>query len=99
MKKRVTFTVDEDLFSSIQEIPRGISLSARVNWILKALISEIKGMPEEEFRKIMDSDPEGRLVHDYFKKKYGPLLDKVESRIEGAKKPFKTKSKMRVKNV
>ncbi len=91
MKKRVTFTVDEDLYESIQKIPRGVSLSARINWLLKALISVIKGMSDEEFRKIMDSDPEGKLAHKYFKEKYGPVLDEVENKIEAAKKSLKKK--------
>ena len=38
MKKRVTFTVDEDVFESLRMLPRGMSVSDYVNFMLRGMV-------------------------------------------------------------
>ncbi|OGW47347.1 MAG: hypothetical protein A2Y66_01035 [Nitrospirae bacterium RBG_13_41_22] len=82
MKKRVTFTVDEDVYEGLKDVPRGVSVSEVVSWMLRALITDIQGMSDEDFKKLMDSDPRGKEVRKLLQKKLGPVVDKVDSKIE-----------------
>ena len=79
MKKRMCFTVDEDVIEGLRLVPRGVSLSTVVTWVLRAMAEDVKpnGMTEDEFIKYMDSDPEGRAVREYLGEKLGPILKKI----------------------
>ena len=78
MKKRICLTVDEDVLSGLKQIPRGVSISEVVNWVLKAMIEDVKpnGMSEKEFLKYMDNDPRGREVRAYLQDKLGHIVEK-----------------------
>lgn len=89
MKKKLTLTIDEDVYELMGELPRKVSVSEIVTWVLKGIITDIQGMSDEEFRKLMDSDPRGREVHAFLKDKIGPFVDKVESGMESVKRPLK----------
>lgn len=88
MKRKLTLTIDPDVYEQLGDLPRKVSISEVTNWVLKALITDIKGMSDEEFRKYMESDPRGREVRTYLKAKLGPFIDrvdKIESRMKGKK--------------
>ena len=91
MKKRVAFSVDEDVYDGLKQVPRGISVSEVVNWLLRALITDIQGMPDEEFRKFMENDPRGKEVRNYLQDKLLPFFDTVDSGVEKVKKTLKPK--------
>jgi hypothetical protein len=91
MKKRVAFSVDEDVYDGLKQVPRGISVSEVVNWLLRALITDIQGMPYEEFRKFMENDPRGKEVRKYLQDKLLPFFDTVDSGVEKVKKTLKPK--------
>ena len=91
MKKRVTFSVDEDVFEGLKDVPRGVSVSEIVSWFLRAIITDIQGMSDEEFRKIMDNDPRGKEVRKYLQEKLLPVLDKVDEGVDNVKKTLKIK--------
>ena len=91
MKKRVTFSVDEDVFEGLKEVPRGVSVSEVVSWFLRAIITDIQGISDEEFRKFMDSDPRGKEVRKYLQEKLLPVLDKVDGGVGNVKKTLKIK--------
>ncbi len=91
MKKRVAFSVDEDVYDGLKQVPRGISVSEVVNWLLRALITDIQGMPDEEFRKFMENDPRGKEVRKYLQDKLLPFFDTVDSGVEKVKKTLKHK--------
>jgi len=91
MKKRVTFSVDEDVFEGLKEVPRGVSVSEIVSWFLRAIITDIQGMSDEEFRKFMDNDPRGKEVRKYLQEKLLPVLDKVDDGVDNVKKTLKIK--------
>ena len=91
MKKRVAFSVDEDVYDGLKQVPRGISVSEVVNWLLRALITDIQGMPDEELRKFMENDPRGKEVRKYLQDKLLPFFDTVDSGVEKVKKTLKHK--------
>lgn len=78
MKKRVSFTVDEDVIERLKKVPREVSISEIVNWVLRAMFEDVRpgGMSEEEFIRFMDSDPRGREVRKFLQDKLGPILEK-----------------------
>jgi hypothetical protein len=81
VKKRVTFTVDEDVYEGLQQIPRGVSVSEIVSWLLKALIEDLKKgreLTQEEFDKWLEGTQEGMDFRDRFIKKYGHLFKRLK---------------------
>ena len=57
MKKRATFTIDEDVFERLRMLPRGISVSEFVNDMLKGLVNVLHvGMTPDEMAEF-ESDP------------------------------------------
>jgi hypothetical protein len=91
MRKRLNLTVSGDVYEDIKflPMPRGVSISELVSWILKAMAEDVKpgGMSEKEFIKYMDSDPRGREVRKYLQDKIGPILERAEGvRQKGGKK-------------
>ena len=91
MKKRVTFTVDEDVYEGLKQVPRGVSVSEIVCWLLRAVITDIQGMSDEEFKKFMENDPRGKEVREYLQDKLLPFFDTVDSGVEKVKKTLKPK--------
>ena len=81
MRKRLNLTVDEDVYEDIQSLsmPRNVSISEIVTWVLRAMAEDVKpgGKSEDEFIKFMDNDPRGKEVRKYLQDKIGPILDKV----------------------
>lgn len=103
MKKRVTFTVDEEVYEGLKQIPRGVSVSEIVNWCLRSIIEDLKpnGMSDEEFVNFMDSDPRRREVRLYMKEKLAPIICPTLEAVEAIKNKTKHKllSKRKLKNV
>ena len=91
MKKRVAFSVDEDVYDGLKQVPRGVSVSEVVNWLLRALITDVQGIPDEDFRKFMENDPRGKEVRKYLQDKLLPFFDTVDSGVEKVKKTLKPK--------
>lgn len=78
MKKRVSFTVDKDVVETLKKVPREVSISEVVNWVLRSVFEDVKpnGMSEDEFIRFMDSDPRGREVRKFLQDKLGPIIEK-----------------------
>jgi hypothetical protein len=101
MKKRICLTVDEDVYEGLKNVPRGVSVSEMVSWILRGLIEEVTpgGRSPEEFVKFMDNDPRGKEVRQHIKKTLGPIInpvfDKVDEIADGIKTKIRPKKKVR----
>ncbi len=93
MKRKLTLTIDEDVYDWLGELPRKVSISEVVTWILRGMIEDVKpgGMSNEEFIKFMDSDPRGKDVRKYLQEKLGPMFDKVDEGVGKVKKTLKPK--------
>jgi len=96
MKKRVTFTVDEDVYEGLQQIPRGVSVSEIVSWTLKSMIKDVKKgreLTQEEFDEWIEGTPEGRDYRERFIEKYGHLFKRLKyalNEFDKIKKGLKT---------
>lgn len=89
MKKKLTLTIDDDVYEGLGELPRKVSISEITTWVLRVLIADIQGISDEDLKKLVDSDPRGREVRDYLSDKLGPFFDSVDSRVEKIKKKVK----------
>jgi predicted CopG family antitoxin len=81
MKKRVSFTVDEEVYDDLQAVPRGVSVSEVINWLLKSMIEDIKlgrEMTQKEFDEWIESTPEGKDYRNRFIDKYGHLFKRLK---------------------
>ena len=50
MKKKLTLTIDSDVYDGLEDLPRKVSVSEFVNFMLKAYIEVFKkgGLPSDE---------------------------------------------------
>src|SRR5208283_3511188 len=94
MKKRMTISIDEDVFNVLQEMPRTVSLSEVITWIVKSTFKEIKAgreLTSEELQDWMDSTPEGKDFRERLKEHWGPTVENLDAGIEKVKKSLKIK--------
>ena len=91
MKKKLTLTIDDDVYDSLGELPRKVSISEVVSLFLKAMVADIQGISQKELSAYLDSDPRRKEVRDYLREKLGTTFDRVDSGIEKIKKPLKSK--------
>ena len=86
MRRKLTLTIDPAIYEKLGDLPRRVSVSAVVSVVLKALISDAKGMSDEEFLKLVDKDPDTRELHLYLQDKLGPYLEKYLKKVPDASK-------------
>ncbi|MCL5024457.1 MAG: hypothetical protein M1497_14035 [Nitrospirae bacterium] len=97
MKKRMTITIDSDIYDALQELPRKVSISEVLTWIVKATFQDIKAgreLTSEELRAWMDSTPEGKDFRERLIEHWGPGFERMDERItkiKDAVKPGKKK--------
>jgi predicted CopG family antitoxin len=90
MKRKLTLTIDGDVYEQMGELPRKVSISEVVSWVLRAMIEDVKpnGMSEDDFIKFMDNDPQGREVRKLLQEKIGPIIEKgklIKNKVNSAK--------------
>ena len=91
MKKRLNLTIDDDVYESLGEIPRKVSVSELVNWLLKVFVAELKlgrQMTGDELVELTDDMPGGRDFRRRMKDQYGPKLEKAQTLVKRAKETF-----------
>lgn len=96
MKKRLNLTIDDDVYESLGEIPRKVSVSELVNWLLKVFVAELKAEREltgDELVELTDSIAGGRDFRNRLKEQYGQKLEKAHRMIKKAKETFGVSSK------
>ena len=89
MKKKITLSIDSDVYDQLNDLPRKVSVSEIVNWVLKAMLQDIKKgreLTEEELKEYVRQTPEGRDFLKNLQEQYGPKLDYVINEIKKIKK-------------
>ena len=81
MRRKLTLTIDPVIYEKLGDLPRRVSVSAVLSVVLKALISDAKGMSDEDFLKLVDKDPSDRELHLYLQDKLGPYLEKYLKKV------------------
>lgn len=97
MKKRMTITIDSDVYDYLQELPRKVSLSEVITWSLRSALQDIKAgreLTSKELQKWIDSTPEGRDFRERLREHWGPTIEKIDNTVEKVKKAIKPKKKI-----
>lgn len=100
MKRKLTLTIDEDVYEGIEELPRKVSVSEMVTWVLKAMIEDVKKgreLNQEEFDKWIESTPEGKDFRERFLDKYGYLFQRLRMGLNRTEKTKKESGAKKVK--
>ncbi len=97
MKKKLTLTIDDDVYNSLGDLPRRVSVSEVVSLFLRAVVADVQGMSDDEFKEYLESDPRRKEVREYVKEKIGPFFDKVDDHVDNVKKTLKIKKEVKQK--
>ena len=90
-RHRTAFMIDKDLYAGLKEVPRSVSMSDVVNYLLKFAIDELKkfpkGMTDEEIREWRRKDPKRLEVLTYLRDdiglgKYVDVIDEAMQSID-----------------
>lgn len=100
MKERMTISIDKEIYDTLQELPRKVSLSEVVTWMLKAMFQDIKAgreLKSKELKEWIESTPEGKDFRERLIEHWGPGIDKIDNAIEKVKEAVKIVKKKKIK--
>ena len=90
MKKRLNLTIDEDIYEIIGKLPRTVSVSEVVSYILRCFYESAKKgkvlLSDSDIQKLIDSDPKLQDFQARLIEHWGPGIKKIDSSIEKVKK-------------
>jgi predicted CopG family antitoxin len=84
MRRKLTLSIDEEVYRRLKSVPRGFSVSEFVSFMLKAMLKEFRGnfSTQEEFEKWVAGDPQLERVREGIKEAWGPTLFPVIDKID-----------------
>ncbi len=88
MKKKITLSIDSDVYEELNELPRKVSVSEVVNWVLRAMLQDIKKgreLTSEELADYVRQTPEGKDFLERYQEAYGAKIDKIMDEISRIK--------------
>ena len=100
MKERMTISIDKEIYDTLQELPRKVSLSEVVTWMLKAMFQDIKAgreLKSKELKEWIESTPEGKDFRESLIEHWGPGIEKIDNAIEKVKEAVKIVKKKKIK--
>jgi hypothetical protein len=89
MKKKITLSIDSDVFDKLKDLPRKVPVSELVNWVLRAMLQDVKKGKEltsEELRAYVKQTPEGRDFLGRFDESLGPKIEHLIEEVNSIKK-------------
>lgn len=92
MKRRLNLTIDADVYDALQELPRRVSVSEVVSWVLKSVAEDFKRhgfKTDAEYIQWLESTPDGRDYRDRLTEHWGPGIKKIDAALDKAKKAVK----------
>jgi predicted CopG family antitoxin len=97
MRKKLTLSIDDDVYEGLQEVPRKFSVSDFVSFMLRGMLKEFKGgriaFDQKEFEKWIKSDPELKRIREGIREAWGPTVWKAADKVIDAKKKVTGKIK------
>lgn len=96
MRKKLTLTIEPEVYDMIKDLPRKVSISEVVSFVLKAMVEDLKKgreLTQEEFDKWIESTPEGRDFRERFREHWGPSIWKINETVEKVKKTVEGRGK------
>ncbi len=88
MKRKITLTIDSDVYDELIELPRKVSVSETVNWILKMMLEELKAgrsLSKEELRAYLARTPEGKDFLERGDENIAPKIHRIEEELDKLK--------------
>ena len=80
MKKRMNLSIDADVYDALGDLPRKVSISEVVSWLLKIMVEEFKKgreLTDEELIALVDGTPEGRDFRERLNENWGPGVKRL----------------------
>ena len=96
MKKRLNLTIDDDVYAMLQELPRKVSVSEVVSYVLKAMFQDLKKgreLTDDEFNKWIESDPKLKDFRERLREHWGPSIEKIDETVEKVKNSVRGRGK------
>ena len=91
MKKKLTLTIDEEVYEGIKDLPRRVSISESVSIILRLLVEGLKGKTPEEARRVLLSDASTKEAFEYLSDNLKPYFRAEDELKAKLKKGLKVK--------
>ncbi len=95
MRKKLTLSIDDDVYEGLQEVPRKFSVSDFVSFMLRGMLQEFKGgriaFDQKEFEKWVKSDPELKRIREGIREAWGPTVWKVGDKVKAVKENIQKK--------
>jgi len=97
MRKKLTLSIDDDVYEGLQEVPRKFSVSDFVSFMLRGMLQEFKGgrvaFDQKEFERWVNSDPELKRIRQGIREAWGPTVWKAEDKMKAVIENIKKKPK------
>jgi hypothetical protein len=93
MRKKITLTLDEDVYDRLQEIPKGVSLSDVATFHYKIFLEEFKKgreLTDKEFDELFNRTPEDLALRLRIRKYIKPTTLKLEKAMDKIEKKLKS---------
>lgn len=89
MKKKITLSIDSDVYNELENLPRKISVSEFVSFMLKGYVETFKKGGRELTQEEVDAIIEkmgGEEFRNRIRKTFGPAFDSIDSGVKWVKK-------------
>ena len=96
MRRKLTLSIDDDVYEGLLEVPRKFSISDFVSFMLRGMLQEFKKgriFNQEEFEKWVNSDPELKRIRQGMREAWGPTVWKAQDKVKAATAEVKKKLK------
>ena len=96
MKRRLAITIDDDVLSELEQLPRKVSISEVITWVVRAALQDLKSghkLSAKELQDWIDSTEEGRDFRQRLIDRYSSTFEKVDSNIESVKQALGLKKR------
>ncbi len=102
MRKKITLTIDEDVYDKLQEMPKELSLSDVATFYYKAFLEEFKKgreLTDKEFDDLFNRTPEDAALRARIRKHLKPKTMKIDEKINKIKDKLTLKGKRQYRRI
>jgi predicted CopG family antitoxin len=95
MRKKLTLSIDEDVYNELKLVPRGFSVSEFVSFMLRAMLKEVGGQfpTQEDFEAWARSKPELKKVREGVREAWGPPVWSATEKVVATKEKVRKRLK------
>lgn len=95
MKRKITLTIDSDVYEGLEYLPRKVSVSEIVSFLMRVFVEQAKKgreLTDEEFDALIETAGGKEFVKGV-KASLGPTFDQIENGVDTIKKLFTGKKR------